>query len=340
MQQELRQQHPLTFLKPSLFTRESCGSTSNEPGSSSKAAKSSFKAAKVLVRLLLVVATLTMGCSIWHSEGSGNRSGVNLAPFQKPTGLIGALPLRVVFSRMVRDGYLVVVPQDKLINVDTLKLAIGESTTWADVIGQIEGWYQLVYSPQEKCFVEANATHPVDSPDDAGRITSKTPLRLSNRVTCGIHIRFVRASLSSTLEQLAASANSIELVVSAIAGVPREWSAISERSYYDTAVSQYGVAFPTTRQTVPAGITMHVLPSLLPGGRFRMTGTLTVSAFSGTGSDRNVTDIPIDLDGYRNRWHLIFRTSTVDATIAAALSKWNLAFRAGIDGAAVLVYMD
>jgi len=203
-----------------------------------------------------------------------------------------------------------------------------DDTAW-DAIRKFETQYTLVYDIPTRRFLEAWATHPADLPDSegyAGRLPSR-----ARRQILSVRIAFARSTAALSPENLFASAQVQEFAASVPAGVRASWSIQTERTYTDSGSAvDSGRVFSTTRRTVPAGIEYSGMAGTLPGGRCRASGLLSLSAFSGTGTERSTQSVPIEIDGERGKWMQVLRFQSGNAD--AAVIFRNLGLSIGVSG--------
>ena len=169
-------------------------------------------------------------------------------------------------------------------------------------VERIAGW---VYDPETKAFYVSSATHSIDEPDTFGRVIGENPAGRVPRSIVSVGVRFTRVSAGVSLESVGGGGTASEFFGALPDGVQGHWESTSERSFFQTITDGLGVQSQTksTRVPISAGIIIDALAARLPGGFFRIDGTLEVSSFSGSnGTDKSQVRIPLQLDAVRHRW--------------------------------------
>ena len=116
----------------------------------------------------------------------------------------------------------------------------------------------------------------------------------------------------------------------------------TEDRAYQEGITSPGVAVTTvatTRQSIQAGVQFSGLAARLPGGLFRLDGGLTVSSFIGSDTSRAVVSVPLQIDGERGKWLLVYRTRGAEGNVALAF-KGHIQASAGGSSVAVYVRVD
>jgi hypothetical protein len=127
------------------------------------------------------------------------------------------------------------------------------------------------------------------------------------------------------------------------AGVNSNWVKTEERSYFEgvtSASSDKPEVVQTQRKTVQSGLQLQALAARLPGGMFRIDGTLTISSFVGTGLNRAVADLPLQVDGPRGQWVRCLLIRGGDLAAELAIERVSLNATAGGDALEVSVLVE
>ena len=221
------------------------------------------------------------------------------------------------------------------------QVPISPNDKWQDVIRFIEVGQGWAYDYDERRFHTPTATHLVDSPDPAGRAGAPQRLDLAPRAMVSIQVRFVSASSTLALDQFGVDGQFVDLAWSLPSGVSSVVSNLQSRTSQGGVVdasSQNHSVVATTMQSYQAGVTLTALAGLLPGDRFRLDSTLTVSAFVGSGLDQTSVTVPLECDGGRGKWLLLYRQTNLSVDVSLLWSRaLHLSFQGG--GSEVRVYV-
>jgi len=186
-------------------------------------------------------------------------------------------------------------------------MQLTETTRWIDVINFIEEQEGWVYDEPTTSFSVATATHSLDSPDSFGRATSGQRVPTVVRPTVRLSFKFRRLEAGASQADVNAGATLDEFHMSMPEGVQTAWNSSTDRSYFEgvTAPSSgqsQPVVVNTNLKTVSSGIILNCITARLPGGSFRVDGSLEISAFTGTNLDKSVLSFPLNIDGPRGQW--------------------------------------
>lgn len=300
--------------------------------------------------MLTVLPLGVLGCmgSMSPTPAGSDDYPLGSALLQGRSQLAGSVPLKVVLEHLVRAKVLAGAPW--WLRADFGKpVEVAPVDSYWDILKKIEYTYGLVYNAESRTLVQPVATHSVDAPDAAGRLTNReTPLGWATRDMVWLRFRFVRGSAGVSFDgsnlTIDAAGDYIDTANQVPAGVHKAWGNItSERGYtVGEVTTQTGSSqlIPTTRQSVQAGIQYDGIAAPLPGGKFRCESTLSVSTFDGTGLDRSVVSIPIDCDGERSKWHEVFRMYNLSANLTAAFRRLGLKLGASGETVRIFVRVD
>lgn len=263
----------------------------------------------------------------------------------KQATVAGIVPLSYVIRELFRLEMLSQYPA----RPDSTQIQIDTKSRldWGTVIAAIETQTGWIYDHKQKAFYEPTATHPVDSPDPAGRTASQYPLQRSRRSVVEFAVAFRRASAGGSISSVTVNggANQIVFVASGIEGVPHSWSQTTERGY-DVAIRDLNnpVAVNsqvvTEHKTVPSGLDVSAIVARLPGNYARVSGSLSVSAFVGTTLDRTSVNIPLDYDLPRWQWVKVYHLNSWDVNARASLHGIGFDLAGSADGADVMIKVD
>lgn len=212
-----------------------------------------------------------------------------------------------------------------------------------DAIRAVEldmGW---VYDAPTKTFRTASATHSIDSPDTFGHVGQRRA-ELAARGSVVLRFRFVRLDGSLDIVQRTAGAGGSysEFAASFPDGVNGSWSSVEQRSYFDhiDQPSTLNSSLATTRRSVEAGTTVQALAARLPGGKFRLDGTITVSAFIGPGLDLATVTLPLQCDAPRGQWHRVYFTRGAEAQLLLSSRRLVSGLAGSASAAELLIRVD
>lgn len=225
------------------------------------------------------------------------------------------------------------------------------STRIIDVITAIESRMGWIYDAGTRRFYRTQATHTIDGPDSFGRATASDRAGLIPRPIIALSFRIVRGGLGATLAANgkwvwgASAAGAIrEVSLSAPDGVQTEWADTTSRTYFE------GVRDPeaggqqrqviTSLRAVNAGTLVNVLASRLPNTSFRIDGSLRLSSFVGDTLGEQSLTIPLQMDGRRHEWILVFVSEGKDQSAELSVNSLRLHARAGNDTVAVWLRAD
>jgi len=200
-----------------------------------------------------------------------------------------------------------------------------QETRLADLVEAVERAQGWSYDPDSRSFGHAVATHPIDSPDGFGDVPEGgTRSRKDSRSMVSIQIRYRRLQSSGTSQGQAVAAGATLAAISASLpeGVLGNWSSVEEREFFEGVSSPNSQGAPvvrTTRGVVSAGTEIEGLAARLPGGRMRLDGRLSISAFTGESRTRASVQFPLSIDGPRGKWLTVYASSALDAKATVAL---------------------
>jgi len=135
------------------------------------------------------------------------------------------------------------------------------------------------------------------------------------RVNVPVSIRFVRVSGGVSLDEL--SAGTTLYLYSGLFpdGQDSSFSTNQERGFQEGIVGTDNpgtTVVRTNRKTINSGIDIAGYVTCMPGSWARFVTKLEVSAFTGSGLDRNVTSVPLSLDVPRYQWVPVHVFSSLD----------------------------
>jgi hypothetical protein len=309
--------------------------------------------------LVIAMALCLSGCAgrtgLTFRSGETQIVSSSLGRFgERLAGVEGLLDPPALVGLLIHSEVLSSYPPGELLGAPLQ--CFKTTTRISDVVRALEvreGW---VYDPASLTFYVARATHSVDSPDAFGRVHSDDPANLARRPMLSLSFRFqdrtggilgtagngVHASAS-----LAGDGRVIELSV--VDGVQTAWSKDETRTYYDGVIDPAAVAannsgprqVDTTLKTMTAGVQVSVLAARLPGDGFRMDGTFIVSSFSSaTGLGQTAFTVPLQIDGPRHQWIMIYANTGHDEAATLAANPFLGSANFGSDEVYVLVRAD
>jgi hypothetical protein len=202
------------------------------------------------------------------------------------------------------------------------------------------GW---VYDGEAREFNAAVATHAVDEPDAFGRPTNTLDrASLLRRGMVRFQFRFVRLSAGTqNVSDVGVGAEFDRYSVTMPEGVLKAWDSTESRGYFEgTTAGLTATSVSTTRRTVQAGIQLQAMAARLPGGKCRVSGTLSVSSFKDTGLDTSQIDIPIEFDGVQGQWARIYVSEGLSGDAGIALRRLNLHLSAAGSAVALEIRVD
>lgn len=298
--------------------------------------------------LLAVMLSYSLtGCTApqLYSATDAKVSSAAKDSYKDPISAMGDLPASRVLDLLAAKKLVVDYPTKP----QALAIRLEQGATCWDAITDIERAYNWVYDCDRKVFLEAYATHSVDSPDEAGRSSGINPLTLNARAMVAYRIRFVNVTgslsglgVNNGEAYFGGGAQYIELGATIPAGVNASWSSTTERSFFNGLTdTQTGETIQTERSTVQSGVTYSGIAGLIPGSKMRLHGALEVSSFTGeSGLDRSVIAIPVQVDGPRREWVKVFEYQSLDANAKLAFRNLGLSLGAGASAVAVYVRLD
>ena len=286
--------------------------------------------------LLLSLVGCTQSTSTYATPPARENYESRFPFLDQPFPVQGSVPLFRVLQELEAKEWVLWHPHERADLVQAFQAqGVVRVRDLISAIETAEGW---TFDPGTKRFCVAVATHPIDQPDAFGR---KAPgvagAETSTRGSVSIEFRFRSVNLGlsagsgggvnsgATLEEFAGSIPE---------GVQADWSSTTERSYFNGVESTVGLSntvVNTNRETVQAGLQFSALAARLPGQNFRVTGTLQVSTFSGSGLDRNVISLPVQADAKLNTWVRLVRIRGADATVQAVWKHFNGTIGASAD---------
>jgi len=139
-----------------------------------------------------------------------------------------------------------------------------------------------------------------------------------------------------TLRPLTIGAGAAATIYAARVGPnPVPLARVESRTYESAVISDQGTRLPTTRQAIEAGTRVSLTAAYTAQpGEWRINGTLEISSFLGTETDRRATTLTIDVTA-TERWQLLATLASAD--VAATLDP---ALRAlGAQGGAVAIWI-
>lgn len=250
-------------------------------------------------------------------------------PFlDRPFPVVGSVPLFEVLQELEAKELVLYHPaQGAVLTTSYQAQGVVRVRDLIAAIETAEGW---TFDPATKRFEVAVATHPMDQPDAFGRRgPGVAGVERTARGSVSVEFRFRSVNLGASIGSgsgLNGSATLEEFAGSIPEGVQAQWSSTEERSYFEGIESPQGVSgvvVNTQRQTVEAGLEFSALAARLPGQNFRVTGSLQISTFDGTGLDRNVISLPVQADAKLNTWVRLVRIRGADATAQAVWKHFN-----------------
>jgi hypothetical protein len=260
----------------------------------------------------------------------------------KPFQAVGGVPLWRVLQELERQEVVLWHPPVRASQV--VAWSAQGTVRVRDAIAAVESAEGWVFDPTNKRFGVAQATHSVDSPDAFGRVSpgaDRAPLTRRGALSVSFRFRQLSAglqadgaSLLGTLEEFSGTLPD---------GVRKSFEVTQERTYFNgvnTTGASTVVTVNTELQTRQAGMQFDVLAGRLPGMSFRLEGTLSVSAFSGSDLSRSVVSLPVDVDGKRGEWVHLCRIRGVDASVQALFKGFKVSGGGEVDGVDLEVRVD
>jgi hypothetical protein len=257
-----------------------------------------------------------------------------------PFPAYGQVPLASALYHLAAHQVIAKWPAGPLPEVN---LTIVEGTRTADVIKCIELATSWVFDEKSISFYLPTATHSEDNPDTFGRATRPDRVPVDSRALVVVSFRFRRVSGGVSYQGANAGVTFTSFSASVPEGVVSSWSNSQSRSYFEgvTAVdAQRPGTIQTVRRTVDAGLQLDGVAARLPGGRYRLNARLEVSSFLGTGLDKALVRIPLDVDSICGSWDTVYRVYGADANATAAFHGQGLTFAATGDVVEVQVRVE
>jgi hypothetical protein len=186
----------------------------------------------------------------------------------------------------------------------------------------------------------------MDEPDSFGRATNvdqRAPFQSRRMVR--FQFRFVRLSVGT--QGKADLGGGVELERKSVSlpdGVARDWNDTQSRGYFEGQTAGLtAVSVATTRRTVEAGIQVHALAAHMPGGRFRLGGSVVISSFTDDRSDPLGTaqqSLPVDWDGECGQWYRVYVSEGLNAKALLAFSRWKVNLSASASAVGLEIRVD
>lgn len=273
----------------------------------------------------------------------------SLAPHgEEPARATGLLDVAALLGVLIQREVVYSYPAEELHGEPLNCLP---STRIIDVITALESRMNWIYDAATRRFYRTQATHTIDSPDAFGRATTIDRAALTPRPIIALSFRIVRGGLGATLAAdgkwvWGASAGQAirEVSLSAPDGVQTEWADTTSRTYFegvrDPEAGAQQRQVTTNLRAVNAGTLVNVLASRLPNTSFRIDGSLRLSSFIGDTLGEQSLTVPLQMDGRRHEWILVFVSEGRDQSGELSINSLRVHARAGSDAVAVWLRAD
>ena len=161
----------------------------------------------------------------------------------------------------------------------------------------------------------------LDLPDALGRPLMPRPSEFRMR---GLVIfEFFRVSAGADITQLSVGSSLMRFQSVFTPGTELSFSSTSERSYVSNmSVGDTDTFVQSTRETVSAGLEFSGFIGV-KDDLVRMDGTLSVSSFSGSSTDRASVNVPLFFDSFVDQPIVAQRVSAADLNVSMAFSNFD-----------------
>lgn len=298
----------------------------------------------------IMLGLLLLGCSgqpspTYTTEPSPEDMLSRIPSAQKVLPVSGRVPIAELIYQLKKAEVINRLPPLGLIHQTPMSYVESDGkTTVADAIRAIEDDCKWIFDYERGIFYAARASHPVDAPDDFGRPSSADRAPLEPRPMVQLSIRFRRIQGSVDPNGLNFGGDGTVFSASVPDGIIRDWGKTSTRTYFEGLADANNPSTTVVRtqlREVESGLQVKALAARLPRGLFRVSGRVSVSAFTGrTGTDRAVVDFPLDVDGERGMWHRVTIIKSADAGVGVAFRQFDIEPRGSGDAIELCVKVN
>ncbi|HEV2293804.1 MAG TPA: hypothetical protein VGR35_08100 [Tepidisphaeraceae bacterium] len=248
---------------------------------------------------------------------------------QKILPVAGKVPIAELIYHLRKMEVVSRLPPSGLISGIPVEFIQSEGqTSAADAIRAVEEATGWVFDVEAGVFYEARASHSIDSPDAFGRPGTPTRAPLDARPMVQMAVRFRRVSAAVTPDALGIGGDGTVFTASVPDGVMSNWSRTSSRTYFEGIQDANAANATVVRLELrekESGLQVGALAARLPGGMFRLDGRISVSSFTGRkGTDRDVIDFPLQIDGERGRWCRVVVIKGADVGASLAFRQFDI----------------
>lgn len=167
----------------------------------------------------------------------------------------------------------------------------------------------------------SSAFSGLDTPDELGR--PLTPRSSEFRMRGLVIFEFFRVAAGVDITQISSSASLMKFQSVFTPGTPLSFSSTSERSYQSNmSVGDTDTFVQSSREIVSAGLEFSGFIGV-KDDIVRMDGTLSVSSFSGSSTDRSSVHVPLFFDSFVDQPVVAQRVSASDLNVSMAFSNFD-----------------